>query len=474
MPNGNQLNYSITAVNASQKALNDAAGDLGKLETASAGAEEAAGQLDSTWDRLQAGVDELGNSLDNLSEKIDHDSGALEGVADAAGSLEQVLIGTKDILGVLGEQFGVPLGPMEEWSQAAADVAGGVESVITGGTELVKQFAPMVAGLGPVITATWAHVAALTAQAAAFIVANAPILLLIAGLALLAGGLLILVRHWDDIQPHIQPVVDFFNNTVVPAANAVWEKGLKPVVDFVTDHWKEIGTLLLAPLAPVLLVVNDGFGIRTAAVNAFQAVLDFVTDHWKEIGTLLLAPLAPVILIASDAFGIRSKTIEALNGLIADVVGLFDKIKGAGEGMGSALKDGFIAGVKGLVSVTGSVVEGILDAIKFLINSAVDTINNLIPNEIGFDVGAFGVSKHISIPLPDNPIPHLADGGIVRARPGGTLALLGEGGRDEAVIPLVNGAPTAGQTVVHVHVQGSIWSVDELAYELQRRGFVTG
>jgi hypothetical protein len=47
-------------------------------------------------------------------------------------------------------------------------------------------------------------------------------------------------------------------------------------------------------------------------------------------------------------------------------------------------------------------------------------------------------------------IPGLADGGIVKARNGGTLALIGEGGRDEAVVPLGrNGSafPTGGVTV---------------------------
>jgi len=44
-----------------------------------------------------------------------------------------------------------------------------------------------------------------------------------------------------------------------------------------------------------------------------------------------------------------------------------------------------------------------------------------------------------------NPIPYLADGGIVRYRPGGTLAVIGERpGYDEAVIPLPkSGAPAA-------------------------------
>jgi hypothetical protein len=41
-------------------------------------------------------------------------------------------------------------------------------------------------------------------------------------------------------------------------------------------------------------------------------------------------------------------------------------------------------------------------------------------------------------------IPQLATGGIVKARSGGTLALLGEGGRDEAVIPLGAGKSMVG------------------------------
>ena len=41
----------------------------------------------------------------------------------------------------------------------------------------------------------------------------------------------------------------------------------------------------------------------------------------------------------------------------------------------------------------------------------------------------------------------MADGGIVKARPGGTLALIGEAGSDEAVIPLDRARPAAGVSV---------------------------
>lgn len=44
----------------------------------------------------------------------------------------------------------------------------------------------------------------------------------------------------------------------------------------------------------------------------------------------------------------------------------------------------------------------------------------------------------------------LAEGGIVKARPGGVHAIIGEGGKDEAVIPLENGAPAIGSHITIV------------------------
>jgi hypothetical protein len=58
-----------------------------------------------------------------------------------------------------------------------------------------------------------------------------------------------------------------------------------------------------------------------------------------------------------------------------------------------------------------------------------------------FPKGPGGAHLHVSaIPKGGgtyiNPIPYLAAGGIVKASTGGTLAVLGEARRDEAVIPL--------------------------------------
>jgi hypothetical protein len=68
---------------------------------------------------------------------------------------------------------------------------------------------------------------------------------------------------------------------------------------------------------------------------------------------------------------------------------------------------------------------------------------------------AFGTLKGT---FRSSQIPKMADGGIVKARPGGTLAIIGEGGRDEAVVPLRNGMPalSGGSPNVIINVSGAL------------------
>jgi len=76
-----------------------------------------------------------------------------------------------------------------------------------------------------------------------------------------------------------------------------------------------------------------------------------------------------------------------------------------------------------------------------------------------------GTLSHVTLPrirsggpstegLSDSRVTALAEGGIVRARPGGTLALIGEAGQSEAVIPLSKMGKMGGDTNVTIHVNG--------------------
>lgn len=81
-----------------------------------------------------------------------------------------------------------------------------------------------------------------------------------------------------------------------------------------------------------------------------------------------------------------------------------------------------------------------------------------------------GMGFDINDIFPD--IPYLAGGGIVKARPGGTLAVLGEGGQDEAVVPLgPGGRPRSASTV---EFSGNVDSlVAQLFMKLMRDGLIT-
>jgi hypothetical protein len=105
---------------------------------------------------------------------------------------------------------------------------------------------------------------------------------------------------------------------------------------------------------------------------------------------------------------------------------------------------------EGFMSVLGSlgdffkeVINGYIGMWESFINFFVDGINSIIRglNRIKVNIPATALTPALSfgvnIPtIPSVEIPRLAEGGIVRARPGGIIANIGEGGQDEAVIPL--------------------------------------
>lgn len=454
MSSGNQqLGFAIRAVNEASSAIDEVTKDLGFMESAAAGAEPELKDLSQALGQLQTDVQDFASELEDAGGKFTVTREGLDQVAEGAGNLERVLIGSKDILGVLEEQFGVSVGPMVEWSQAAADVAGGVEGIISGGSALVQQLGPMAAGLAPAIASTWAYVTALLAQAAAFIVANAPILLLVAGIALLVAGVVLAVKHWGELS-------DFFNSTVTPAFTGVWEKGLKPVVDFVRDHWPEITALVLLPFAPLILVATDAFGVRTALVGAFNAIIGFVRDHWPEILTLISGPFFPLVALATNAFGIRDKFEEGMTAMkdfagdrIEDVVGFFEDLPD--EVLGAL---GDVGGL--LVGVGKSIIQGLVDGMKSI----------PIPNPIDMIPGAGKVTGAIG---KINPF-----AGGTDFAPGG-LAIVGEDGPELVDLPRGSRVFTASETRamaaggvaaggIHITIQGNVYGVDDLAYQLDR------
>lgn len=71
----------------------------------------------------------------------------------------------------------------------------------------------------------------------------------------------------------------------------------------------------------------------------------------------------------------------------------------------------------------------------------------------------------VAVPTASADLPELASGGIVKASAGGTLALIGEGGSDEAVIPL-NGNNTGLGTTINVTINAGVGDPNEIGRQV--------
>jgi hypothetical protein len=168
---------------------------------------------------------------------------------------------------------------------------------------------------------------------------------------------------------------------------------------------------------------------RLLAAGLSEAALQQVLDAGQDAGTA----------IADELLNGGAAAIAQANALTAEVQTLGNTVgnnaavqfRSAGVTAGQEL----VAGINEVVSKFQLTLKS-----KKLSKKQLERLQRNFGVEVGF--------------LLSGSVPALANGGIVRATSGGTLALIGEGGRDEAVIPLDRaGNLGGGNTII---VQGAI------------------
>ena len=219
-------------------------------------------------------------------------------------------------------------------------------------------------------------------------------------------------------------------------------------------------------------------GIKQIVKGAWTVIKGIVNLGWNVIKAMFKGAGNVLKGIFGGIWnGIKAIAKKGWNDLVADIKrvpgrirAIGGKFKDAGRWIITKLYDG----LKATGGFVGGIAKAVWGAIKRSINDLIGRMNRAIPNRIGR--GAF------SIPLPANPIPRLAKGGIVKARPGGTLAVLGEAGADEMVVPLSgphgpkrasgsgpHGGGDQGPIIVKLYLDGK-----EIHQSLVRRKRLTG
>lgn len=349
------------------------------------------------------------------------------------------------------------------------------------------------------------------------------------GKALSAAKNFVAGFDWSKVVKIIKTVWSVITQDLVPAISGLVSTYGPGIVTVIKDAFSWAGKLLGA-LQPLGAVVKDVFGFISDHKTTFQAIAVGVLaivgafKAWtiaQQIWTAVTKTATAVQLLfdaAMDANPI-GLVILAIMGVAAAFaylwthsaafrafwIGIWHGIKAAAFAVWNWLKSnwpyllGILTGPIGLAaawiykhwdSVVGfvkklpgriaSVAKGMWDGIKDAFRGAInwiirgwDALHFSIPSVsfLGMTIGGFDLG------LPH--IPELASGGIVRARPGGTLALLGEAGRDEAVVPLARGGAggigSQRMTVELVAAPGD--QVAEVLMSLLRprvRGFYSG
>lgn len=258
-----------------------------------------------------------------------------------------------------------------------------------------------------------------------------------------------------------------------------------------TFGWLKDNSDWVKPLAVGLGILAVALGVLVAVQWAWNAALAVSPVTWIILGIVALIAVIVYLVTKTKFF----QTIWAAVWGFMKTVGawfagpfanffkmLWDKIVAFAKGVWTAIKMYFtfwiniykavgsaaLAAVNWMISkLTAFInfVRGIPGRIKGALSSMWDglkagfrvAINWVIGkwNSLHFTIPSFTVLGHTfgggTIGVPS--IPQLADGGLIRARAGGTLVNVAEGGNDEAVVPLDRMPQLAGREERPVIVQ---------------------
>ena len=271
----------------------------------------------------------------------------------------------------------------------------------------------------------------------------------------------------------IKRAVDSFASTF----ESIWNGWLRPILDVILEVVESIWTETVKP------VIDNIIGLVGDLWDFLMVVIKWIADALGPWLVPIIQALIPVVsTVINTIGGIINGIITVLRGVIQFMTNVF---KGNWQGVWESLGTIVTGVAQVIVSVFKGAINLLVDAINALVAFVWPVIRD-IGNAIGGLVTAagkiFGKSWGWTMPSTPPRIPHLAEGGIV-TRP--TVALLGEAGRSEAVIPLDNSPQIVDLAqqiadkinlqdtpVVNVYIGGE--EFDDYIYEaLSRREFQT-
>lgn len=286
-----------------------------------------------------------------------------------------------------------------------------------------------------------------------------PITLIVIGIAALVAGVILAYQHFTPFREAVDALFGI----------------IKDLAGWVIDHWPLVLAVLLGPFGVLVAVVIKNFDtIKSAITDAVSFIISFVSANWPFLFAILTGGLSLVLAFIIDHWNtiknvfstalaiIQTVVTSVVNGIVGFWTGAWNLLVGVvtaiwggitaavsgGLRFVRAVFDGFIGGfnsawngfwnglknvVQGIAGPIASAFEAVIDGVRRAWNAFAGAWNDISISVPSVDFGPVHVGGG-SIDTPN--LPKLATGAIIKARKGGTQAVLAERGQDEAVIPL--------------------------------------
>lgn len=374
-------------------------------EDFAAGGDRATGALSLVLTKLKAikdpvkqqaaAVDLFGTKAEDLGAalfKLDPGTavkglGKLAGSADAAGKALEESAGAK----VESFKRKIQTGLVEQLSKAIPVIEatfGWLQKNSDWVTPLAIGLGVLAAAIAVMVAVQWAWNAALALSPVTWIILG--IVALVAIIIYLATKTKFFQTIWNAVWGFLKMIGAWFagpfKNFFINAWQAIW------------GFLKAVGAWFAGPFANFFVMLWQKIVAFAKGVwNAIKMYFTFWINIYKALGAAAVAAV--------------NWMVGKITSFVNFVRSIPGRIKGALLSMWDGLKSGFRS------------------AINWVIGKW---------NSLHFTIPSFSVFGHTfgggTIGVPN--IPQLADGGLVKSRAGGTLVNVGEGGQDEAVVPL--------------------------------------
>lgn len=227
----------------------------------------------------------------------------------------------------------------------------------------------------------------------------------------------------DAVLPLIPPLLDL--------GVALIEKVFAPLLIITIEKIAEGISLIAEYITPLIPDIIDGI------TSVTDSVIDFYSNFSKYMGDLYILFLEPIVSFFTD--DIPAAFTGAIDGVGSFLSDTWDAISGWWDSLVSFFEKGWesvksIFDFSGLASSVGSVFDGMLAALEAPIGALKKAVNDYIISPLnsllGYDLPVIGKLGDV---VGIKSIPSLAAGGIATDA---TLAQVGEGRSNEAIVPL--------------------------------------